>query len=342
MTSSESVTEAGIERRSPRPVDYSVVMPVYCNAGLLVATMESLKSEVIARHPELTCEVIFVDDGSLDRSLDELLGIYNDHPELVKIIQLTRNFGQPNARLAGLSYASGRCVISRSADGQDPCSLINDMLHAHFEEGHEVVIATRVAREDSRYRAVTSRMFYGLMRRMVFKEMPPGGFDYVLLGRRALDTILANQDAQPFFQGQILWTGFRPKMIEYRRLKRKIGSSRWTFGRKLTLLIDATLNYSFLPIRAISLCGIACALFGFLFGASVIVRRLMLGTEVQGWATLAVLVSLIGGMQMLMLGIIGEYLWRTMAEARGRAGYVIDKIYDSETDMPRNAGAAGG
>ncbi len=317
-----------------RAVDYSIVMPVYCNAGLLEATMESLKSEVIARHPELTAEVIFVDDGSLDRSLDDLLQIYADNKDLVKLIQLTRNFGQPNARLAGLSYARGRCVISRSADGQDPHSLINEMLRAHLEEGHEVVIAARVARDDSRYRAVTSRIFFGLMRRMAFRDMPPGGFDYVLLGRRALDTILANQDAQPFFQGQILWTGFRPKIIEYRRLKRKLGSSRWTFGRKLTLLIDATLNYSFLPIRAISLCGIAFAVLGFLFGASVAARRLLMGTDVQGWATLAVLVSLLGGMQMLMLGIIGEYLWRTMAEARGRAGYVVDRIYDGEAGAP--------
>ena len=115
------------------------------------------------------------------------------------------------------------------------------------------------------------------------------------------------------------------------QLKREIGSSRWTFGKKLTLLIDAMLNYSFLPIRAISFIGTMCALLGFLFGITVVARRLFFGTAVEGWATLAVLVSMIGGMQMLMLGVIGEYLWRTMAEARGRAAYVINKIFESES-----------
>jgi len=311
------------------PIDYTIVIPVYNNAGALGTTVASIRDEVIARHPDRRCEMIFVDDGSADRSFDELLELQAAHPGLIRLVKLTRNFGQPAARLAGLSLARGACVVSMSADGQDPAAMINDMLRAHWEEGYPVVICARMGRDESLSRVVTSRIFYELMRRLSFPQMPPGGFDFVLLGREPLDVILRNFDAQPFFQGQILWTGFHPKVLEYRRRERKVGRSGWTFTKKVTLLIDGVLGYSFTPIRLMSLTGVLFSLLGFLTAAVILFRRLIHGTSVQGWATIVTLQLILGGIMMLMLGVIGEYVWRSLSQARARDLYVVEKIFDS-------------
>jgi len=312
----------------PTDIDYSIVIPVYFNEGALSTTLASIMHEVIENQPSLTPEIIFVDDGSGDGSLKELLELRKAHPDIIKVIKLTRNFGQPCARLAGLSRARGRCVVSMSADGQDPASLVNDMLEAHFEEGCEVVACARVGRDESWYRVLTSRIFYKLMQRLSFPNMPKGGFDYILLGRKALDAVLRNQEAHPFFQGQILWTGFKPKFIEYHRMEREVGQSRWTFGKKLTLLIDGVLSYSFAPIRLMSLSGMAVALAGFVLALSILIRRVLLGTTIPGWSGTMIVLLVMGGIQMLMLGVIGEYIWRTLAQARNREPYVIEKIYE--------------
>jgi len=309
------------------PLDFSIVIPVYFNEGSLSATMDKIKSEVLARHA-WNCEVIYVDDGSGDGSLNELLGMCRANPGLVKVVKFTRNFGQVQALMAGYNLARGKCVISLSADGQDPVSLINDMLKAHFEERCEIVICAREGRDESAYRIWTSRLFYALMRVLGFGNMPPGGFDYVLLGRKAVDAILRNREAHPFWQGQILWTGFKPKIIPYHRLQRTTGKSRWSFGRKLTYLLDGILSYSFVPIRLMSLAGIAVAFSGFLYAALILILRLLGGIPVQGWAPLMIIVLLLGGFQMLMLGIIGEYVWRTLAQSRQRAPYVIEEIFN--------------
>ncbi|MCK5806698.1 MAG: glycosyltransferase family 2 protein, partial [Lentisphaeria bacterium] len=235
--------------------DYTIIIPVYYNEGTLVSTVAAIRKEVIARNPGRVAEILFIDDGSGDGSLDELLQLHKDHPGLVRVIKLTRNFGQVNAMLAGYAQARGKCVVAMSADGQDPPSLINEMLAAHFDEGHEVVICSRVGRDESAYRVLTSKLFYALMRRLAFPNMPSGGFDYMLLGRRALDVLLRNQEAHLFLQGHILWLGFKPKFLEYHRRKREVGSSRWTFGRKLTYLIDGLMSCSFVPIRLVSLTG---------------------------------------------------------------------------------------
>jgi glycosyltransferase involved in cell wall biosynthesis len=308
-------------------VDYSIVIPVYFNEGSLTETMTSIKNDVIARNPNLCCEIIFVDDGSGDGSLDELLRLREKDPQIVKVIKLTRNFGQVNALLAGFSLVRGKCVIAMSADGQDPATLINEMLKSHFEEKFEIVACARQGRDESWYRILTSKLFYALMRKLSFPNMPPGGFDFILLGRRALNVLLRKQEAHPFFQGQILWTGFKSKFTEYRRQNRKVGQSRWTFAKKLTYLIDGVISYSFLPIRLMSGVGILTALLGFLYAVIIFVSFMVWGHPVQGWVPLMIVMLITGGFQMLMLGVIGEYLWRTLAQVRNRDPYIIEAIY---------------
>jgi glycosyltransferase involved in cell wall biosynthesis len=307
-------------------LDYSIVIPVYYNEGMLETTFEALKETVIDRNQNLCGEVVFVDDGSGDGSLDELLRIRDQFPDLVTIIKLTRNFGQVSAINAGFRNASGRCVIAISADGQDPIDLINQML-GEFLRGTEVVIATREERDESLFRVWTSRFFYKMMKTMSFPNMPAGGFDFFLLGRRALDTILRNQEAHPFIQGQILWTGYPVKFLSYKRVQREIGVSRWSFGKRLTYLLDGVMSYSFLPIRLMSATGALVALSGFLYALVVLLDKLLWGNPVTGWAPLMIVILMLSGIQLLMLGVIGEYVWRTLAQSRQREAYVIDSIY---------------
>jgi len=323
-------SNAVVETNSP---DFSIVIPVYFNEGSLTPTMEALASLVLKRNDGLVGEVIFVDDGSKDQSLSELLAIQSSFSHIIRVIKLTRNFGQVSALRAGLTHARGRCSIIISADGQDPPELMNEMLSAYFTEGREVVICSRQDREESVFRKATSNIFYGLMRKLSFPSMPDGGFDYFLLGQRALDEMLSNEEANPFLQGQVLWTGFEAKVIGYKRRERKIGTSRWTFGKKISYLLDGVLSYSFAPIRFVALFGVVVALLGFLYAGIVLVNWLVNGNPVQGWTPLVIIVLVLGGMQLLALGLIGEYLWRTLAQVRNRKPYIIDRTYDQVSSL---------
>jgi dolichol-phosphate mannosyltransferase len=248
------------------------------------------------------------------------------------VIKLTRNFGQVNALWCGLSHARGRFVAAMSADGQDPADLVNQMLRAHVEEAYDVVICARQERDESTYRVATSRVFYWLMRKLSFPEMPAGGFDVVSMSRRALDVFLSVRESHAFFQGQILWMGFAPKVITYRRAVRQGGRSRWTFRRKLTYLIDGVLSYSYTPLRLMSVLGLVLALCGFAYAMLVAVLRLAGVLPQVGILTpLLVVVLVLGGTQMIMVGVIGEYIWRTLAQVRSRPLYVIDRVYDAES-----------
>ena len=315
-------------RASKKAPDYSCVLPVYFNEGALTNTFNQLKERVIDANPDYTAEIIFVDDGSGDGSYRELVELRKSNPGLVKVVKLTRNFGQVSALMAGFSQAKGQCVIAMSADGQDPVELINDMIKGHFDDHYELVIAHREERDESYTRKLTSEVFYSLVRRLSFSNMPIGGFDYFLMGRRALEVLLRNAEAHPFLQGQILWTGFPVKYLSYRRQAREIGESRWTLGKKITYLIDGVMSYSSMPIRLMSIAGFVIASTGFLYALYIIATRLIWGSVIQGWAALMVVSLVLGGIQLLMLGVIGEYMWRTLAQARSRDAYVIEEVLD--------------
>jgi Glycosyltransferases involved in cell wall biogenesis len=294
--------------------------------------MQALKTAVFDANTNYRGEIIFVDDGSGDGSFGELQQIQRESPAIVTIIKLTRNFGQAGAVLAGYAHARGKCVITMAADGQEPPEMINDMLTAFFEENYEVVICARAGRDESRYRIITSHLFYYLMRKLAFGNMPKGGFDFWLLGRRALEALMRNADVQPFFQGHVLWMGFRTKILSYRRRERLAGVSRLTFGKKYAALLAGILSYSFAPIRFMSLAGCIFALLGFIWAACIVIDHLLGGNAVKGWPPLMIMILVIGGFQMVMLGIIGEYLWRTLEQVRGRDMYLIDAVYEAKKE----------
>ena len=314
----------------------SIIIPVYYNQDVILVTMDVIYKTVILQHPNVQWEVILVDDGSGDQSYEQLLQIHETYPHIIKVVKLTRNFGQVSAIIAGISIASGNCMVVLSADNQDPADLIHEMLAAHIDEKYPIVVATRAERDESIFRIWTSQIFYRLIKKMSFSNMPIGGFDFVLLERRVVEVLLRNREATPFFQGQILWTGFRTKFIGYTRRKREIGESRWTLRKKITYLIDGIMGYSFLPIRIMSIIGFIVAFLGFGYAILIITLKIFWNLPIEGWAPIMVSILTIGGLQILMLGVIGEYLWRVLAQVRNRDLYVIESVRsESPVTMPR-------
>lgn len=298
------------------------MLPVYFNEGEVGRTVDRIRN--VLSGAGLNFEIVLVDDGSCDRSIDELEACFRENPTSTQIIKLTRNFGQVAAIMAGFEAARGECVAFMSADGQDPVELLPKMFAEWHSGKGEIVIAARRGREDGRYRRITSAIFYRLMRRLSYPTMPIGGFDFALLGPKAKNALLANSEAHMFLQGQILWTGFSVSQLEYVRRERLSGNaSRWTLERKLSYFYDGLLSNSYFPLRLISYSGFLVALSGFLYAIVILLQKVFFGHPVEGWTPLMITVLSVGGIQMIMLGVIGEYLWRVLAQVRNRSTYVI-------------------
>ncbi len=302
----------------------SFVVAVYHNEGALTKTHEKIQSIFSDALVEHQYEIVFVDDGSKDGSLKEILSLREQDPQ-VKVITFTRNFGQMAAMLAGFKVATGDAVINISADLQDPIELIPQMVNK-WKEGAETVICYRTDRSDTLAAKLFSRLAYGVLR-MSLPQIPRGGFDFVLMDRKVMNAFNAIDVRHRFFQGDLLWTGYRTSFIPYVRLQRTIGKSQYNFGKKLKNFLDAVLDVSYLPIRFISLAGLLTSAFGVLYSATIVYSWMRGETPFQGWAPLMIAILLVGGMIMVMLGVIGEYVWRINEEVRKRPNYIIRETY---------------
>jgi polyisoprenyl-phosphate glycosyltransferase len=298
----------------------SFVIAVYYNEGALSKTHEKILSVFANELTEHEYEIIFVDDGSKDGSLREILRL-KEHDSRIKVITFTRNFGQMAAMLAGFREATGDAVINISADLQDPVELIPHMVNKWLG-GSEIVICHRTDRSDTLFAKLFSRLAYSVLR-ISLPQIPPGGFDFVLMDRKVMDAFNAIDVRHRFFQGDLLWTGYRTSFIPYVRLKRTIGKSQYNFGKKFTNFLDAILDASYLPIRFISLVGVLTSALGVLYCLSIVISWLRGETPFQGWAPIMIAIMLVGGLIMVMLGVIGEYVWRINEEVRKRPNYVV-------------------
>ena len=302
----------------------SFVIPVYRNERAVTLTYQKIKGALASDLPGYAYEFVFVDDGSDDGSLDELLRLRDGDPH-VRIISFTRNFGQMAAILAGLKGATGDLVLHLSADLQDPVELIPRMVR-DYEGGSELVIGHRAEREDKWTSRLTSRLFYSIIR-LSFPQLPAGGFDYVLMARRVVDSFNSMEVRNRFFQGDLLWLGYKTTFIPYTRAKRTIGRSQYTFAKRLKNSLDAILDSSYLPIRFISGAGALVALIGFLYALDIAYWRFTHDVPFPGQAPIMILILFIGGVLMLMLGIIGEYVWRIYDEVKKKPNYVVRATY---------------
>jgi glycosyltransferase involved in cell wall biosynthesis len=316
--------------------ELSIVIPVFNEEAVIPTLVERLRSFAERLAPLIT-EIILVDDHSADSSpalLRELCG----RDPMFRYARLARNCGSHVAILAGLGLARGECAVFLAADLQDPPELILQMLDL-WRRGHHVVWAVREEREGiSRTDIFLANTFYRLLNLLGEVNLPPRGSDFSLLDRKVIDALLKSTGSHPSLGGEIARLGFSQAQINYTKEKRVAGSTKWTFERKLRAFADAFVSFSYAPLRAMSYLGMLCSLLGFAYALLVIILRLITHTPVQGWSSLIVVVLLLGGVQMMMLGILGEYLWRTLEAARRRPIYFLEESTPaeaaSEMEMP--------
>lgn len=307
----------------------SIIVPVYYNADTLELLYADMKEKIL--HKLGDYEIVFVDDGSGDDSW-RIMNEIRLGDENVKCVKLSRNFGEHAAILAGLSRCSGDCAVTKQADLQEDSELILE-LYESWKRGNKVVYAVREERDDPALKKFFANIYYTIVRKFIDKNMPRGGFDCYLLDRQVIEVLLGMEEKNSSLTLQVLWVGFSPDLVYFHRKEREIGKSRWTFAKKFKLVMDSMMSFSYFPIRFMSTVGIICAIIAFIWIIEVIVERLVVGTPIAGWASLMCLVLFSTGLILLMLGILGEYLWRTLDAGRKRPPFIIDEttgVADSE------------
>ncbi|NJR68380.1 MAG: glycosyltransferase family 2 protein [Synechococcales cyanobacterium CRU_2_2] len=308
-------------------VDLSVVVPLYCEESNVDCLLERLESVLAATG--LSYEIVCVDDGSRDRTLDHLILHHYRNPA-IKAIALSRNFGKEIAMTAGIDAASGEAVIPIDADLQDPPELIPELV-ARWRQGYEVVYAQRRSRQGETWlKRTTAKVFYGLIGRMTAIEIPADTGDFRLIDRRAVDALKQLPERTRFMKGLFAWVGFRQTAVLYDRAPRHSGQTKWNYWRLWNFALDGITSFSFGPLRIWSYVGSLISVGAFGYGAFLIVRTLFLGIDVPGYASLMVTMLFLGGIQLLTLGIMGEYLGRIYEEVKGRPLYLVRECYGLE------------
>ena len=301
--------------------------------------VDALFSELLRIENALDCRVeyVCVNDGSSDATLARLRHWLARLPDLA-IVDLARNFGKEAAMTAGLAEAKGDAVLVIDADLQDPPSLIPQFV-AKWREGYDVVYGVRTSRlTDTVLKRTTAAMFYVLFNRVANTKIPHGAGDFRLMDRRVVHALLAMPERNRFMKGLFSWVGFSQIGVEYERESRVAGHSSFNYPRLLDFAIEGLTSFSILPLRMASLAGIFVSVIGFLYAAYLVVRTMIAGVDVPGYASIMVVTMFLGGVQLICLGFIGEYLGRLYVEAKNRPLYIVSGIERSgarSTDSPQ-------
>ena len=307
----------------------SIVIPVYYNSDTLRDLYDDLKSKVLGVIGEY--EIVFVDDGSGDESW-KIMNEIRLEDSNVKCVKLSRNFGEHAAIFAGLSVCTGDCAVTKQADLQEDSSLILQMYDS-WKKGNEIVLAARRTRKDNPVYVLFAGLYYKMIRRMVNKNMPMGGCDCYLVGRKAINELIKLNEKNSSLTLQVMWLGFQTDIIYFDRLEREKGKGRWTMAKKIKLVMDSILSFSYAPLRMMMYAGFLFDLFSLCIFISVLVEYFTVGTPIAGWSSLMCIVLLGFGMIMTMIGIIGEYIWRALDASRNRPPFIIDTIKSGDEDI---------
>lgn len=302
-------------------VKYSIVIPLYNEEESLPALVIRLGE--VMRDLDGPAEVVMVDDGSRDDTYRLMTEATRQDPRF-KIIQLSRNFGHQLAITAGMDAASGQAVIVMDADLQDPPHVILEMA-AKWQEGYEVVYAVRERREGERlFKTATASLFYGLLHRIAEIEQPVEVGDFRLVDRKALDAFLQMRETNRYVRGMFSWIGFRQAAVPYTRASRHAGSTKYTLRRMLRFASDGIIGFSTAPLRLALGMGLFLAVVALGYGMLAIALKLAgLSYDVPGYASLLVTMTFLSGVQLIVIGMVGQYVARIYDEARGRPLYVV-------------------
>jgi polyisoprenyl-phosphate glycosyltransferase len=297
----------------------TVVVPVYSEESNIPIFYEEICKAT--NNSDYDIEIIFVNDGSTDKSLAILQELHNKDSR-IKVINFSRNFGSYAAIEAGFYYSKGDAVMAISADLQDPPSLITKFVKK-WREGSDIVWGVRAERKDPFFKALFAKLFYWGIRKFIFDNFPDDGMDTGLFDRRIIEQYLRCQDRNsiPFFT--IYSMGYEQSRVPYVREKRFSGESGWPFWKRVKCAIDILVGFSYFPLRMITAIGLICAGMGLSYGVIVVFLKIFAGVGASGWASLAVFVLFIGGLQMFSLGIIAEYIWRMSDRVKNKPIYFI-------------------
>ncbi|MDY6155290.1 MAG: glycosyltransferase family 2 protein [Agathobacter sp.] len=305
-------------------MDISVVVPCYNEQGALPFYYDKMK-EVMALLPELSFEIIIVDDGSTDGTLETAKQLAKSD-DRIRYISFSRNFGKEAAMYAGLKNASGKYTAIMDADLQDPPEMLPEMYRVITEEGYDAVGTRRVTRKgEPPVRSFFARKFYKIMSRISKANMVDGARDYRLMNRKYVDALLSLGEYNRFSKGLFGWVGFKVKWLEFENVNRIAGETKWSFGQLFLYSLDGIVAFSNVPLYMASIAGIGSFIAAIAAMIFIIVRRLVFGDPVAGWASTVVIILFIGGIQLLSIGILGLYLSKLYLEAKNRPIYLLDE-----------------
>jgi glycosyltransferase involved in cell wall biosynthesis len=322
----DGLPEAGGREATP---DYSFVIPAYNEQEILPALYERLTP--VLEQLDGTAEVILVDDGSRDGSFGRMLEMSARDPRF-KVLQLSRNFGHQAAITAGLDFAIGKAVIVMDADLQDPPEVVLAMAE-RWREGFEIVYAVRTERRgEKRFKRMTAAAFYRLLRKVSPVDIPADVGDFRLVDRKALDAYKTLREADRYLRGMFSWVGFRQIGVPYERAERLAGETKFPLRRMMTFAIDGIVSFSIAPLRLALALGFIVSAASFLYGFIAVLLNVSGAFTVPGWTSVIFVTSLLGGVQLIVLGVVGEYVGRTYGEAKNRPLYIVrESVGLSET-----------
>ncbi|NOX76321.1 MAG: glycosyltransferase family 2 protein [Gammaproteobacteria bacterium] len=311
----------------------SVVVPAFNEQDVLPEFHRRLSAvlDEVCAQGHVSAEIVYVNDGSVDESANVLTDL-RDADARVAIIDLSRNFGKEIAMTAGLDHAHGDAVVVIDADLQDPPELIPEMI-LHWQTGYDVVYAQRTSRAgESAFKKATAHLFYRLMQRLSRVHIPPDTGDYRLLSRRAVTALAGLREQHRFMKGLFAWIGYPQKAIPYARDARYGGETKWGYIGLWNFAIDGITSFSTFPLKVATYLGLVAALGAFIFGLFIFLQTLLFGNPVPGYPSLLVVVLFLGGIQLMALGIIGEYLGRMFDETKGRPLYLVKEYVPDQQE----------
>ena len=307
-----------------KTIELSIILPVYNEAQALDLFFQRLSS--ILEPLGIDYEIICVNDGSNDATLAQLLA-WHERDARIKIIDFTRNFGKESALTAGLEYVSGQAVIPIDADLQDPPELIPAMLE-QWRDGYEVVLAVRDDRSsDTFMKRASANLFYCLINQLSDIQIPHNAGDFRLIDRCVVQALEQLKERNRFMKGLFAWAGFRQCVLTYTRPQRVAGESKWCFWKLWNFALDGIVSFTSLPLRVWSYFGFIISFLAVFYALFVIAKVQLYGVDVPGYASLAVMVLFFSGINLISIGIIGEYLARIFTEAKQRPIYLIRNTY---------------
>ncbi len=312
----------------------TILVPAYNEQEVLPMLYERL-TNLINTLPNYNFEILFVNDGSKDKTLDIIINLRKKDNRIC-YVNLSRNFGKETAMIAGLDYSKGDAVVIIDADLQDPPELITEMIK-YWEEGYDDVYAKRRSRKgESFLKKFTSKMYYRVLQKFTKIDIGKDAGDFRLLDRRCVEALKKMRESQRYTKGLYSWIGYRKKEILFDRDPRAAGKTKWNYKKLINLSIDGITSFTTAPLRWATFFGVAISFIGFIYMIYTIVKTIVQGIDVPGYASTMVVILFLGGIQLVFLGVIGEYLGRAFYETKSRPLYFIDRYNETrETNQDK-------